>query len=149
MPSDPITYIALKFPAPVCDDCCLPMVTVTAIRRHALPDVVKVIFFSVPKMRVHAWRDTPTWRTQKCCPCPFGLYAPSVSTRNCPPHSGDSVLAQTDCRKVAPAGRLVTRMMLEHRLVESEWILAGRVRDLVDEGFGRVSGVRTADDAPP
>jgi len=36
---------------------------------------------------------------------------------------------------------LVARMMLEHRLPEGERVLAGGVRDLVNEGFGRVGGV--------
>jgi hypothetical protein len=39
-------------------------------------------------------------------------------------------------------------MVFEHRLAEGERILAGRVRDLVDERFSRIGRVRTADDAP-
>ena len=35
-------YSVLKFPAPVCHDCGVPMVTITTIFHHATPNVVKI-----------------------------------------------------------------------------------------------------------
>ena len=46
---DPIKYTAIKFPAPVCDECSIPMVTVTSIFRHATPDVVKIVSYQCQK----------------------------------------------------------------------------------------------------
>ena len=37
MSVDPLTYIALKFPAPVCNACGVPMVTVTMVFNHPHP----------------------------------------------------------------------------------------------------------------
>jgi hypothetical protein len=45
MSINPLSYVALKFPAPVCHDCGLPMVTVTTIFHHATPDVMKVVSY--------------------------------------------------------------------------------------------------------
>ena len=42
MSVDPLTYIALKFPAPVCNACGIPMVTVTMVFDHATPEAKKV-----------------------------------------------------------------------------------------------------------
>ena len=49
MSIDPLTYFVLKFPAPVCHDCSLPMVTVTTIFHHATPDVMKVDSYQCQK----------------------------------------------------------------------------------------------------
>jgi hypothetical protein len=49
MSIDPLSYIALKFPAPVCHNCAVPMLTVTTIFRHATPDVMKVVSYQCQK----------------------------------------------------------------------------------------------------
>ena len=43
---DPIKHTAIKFPAPVCRDCSIPMITVTSIFRHTTPDEEKLFFTS-------------------------------------------------------------------------------------------------------
>ena len=43
MSIDPLSYFALKFPAPVCHDCGRSMVAVTTIFNHATPDVMKIV----------------------------------------------------------------------------------------------------------
>ena len=85
--SDPITYIALNFPAPVCDDCRLPMVTVTAIWRHALPEVVKVVYYQCQKCRCTLGRTRQRGGRKHVAIC--RRHAPAVSaksvTRHFPP----------------------------------------------------------------
>jgi predicted RNA-binding protein with PUA domain len=49
MSADPIKYTAIKFPAPVCDDCNVPMITVTSVFRHAIPHVVKIVSYQCEK----------------------------------------------------------------------------------------------------
>ena len=49
MSVDPLTYIALKFPAPVCNACGIPMVTVTMVFDHATPEAKKVISYHCQK----------------------------------------------------------------------------------------------------
>jgi hypothetical protein len=49
MSLDPLSYIALKFPAPVCYDCGVPMVTVTTVFHHGTPDVMKVVCYQCQK----------------------------------------------------------------------------------------------------
>jgi hypothetical protein len=46
---DSFTYTAMKFPAPVCDDCAIPMVTATAIFRHGTAKTPKVTFYQCQK----------------------------------------------------------------------------------------------------
>ena len=49
MTIDLLTYIALKFPAPVCDACGVPMVTVTMVFHDATPEAKKVISYRCQK----------------------------------------------------------------------------------------------------
>ena len=42
-------YSVLKFPAPVCHDCGVPMVTITTIFHHATPSEVKVVSYQCQK----------------------------------------------------------------------------------------------------
>lgn len=46
---DPIKHTAIKFPAPVCRDCSIPMITVTSIFRHATPDEEKIVSYECQK----------------------------------------------------------------------------------------------------
>jgi hypothetical protein len=46
---DPIKRTAIKFLAPVCRDCSIPMVTVTSIFRHATPDEEKIVAYECQK----------------------------------------------------------------------------------------------------
>jgi hypothetical protein len=41
----PVTYIALKYPAPLCDHCGIPMLTVTTILNHRTPQATKAISY--------------------------------------------------------------------------------------------------------
>jgi hypothetical protein len=43
--SNPLTYTAMKFPAPVCDDCAIPMVTLTAVSQHKTGQPPKVTYY--------------------------------------------------------------------------------------------------------
>jgi hypothetical protein len=47
--ADPLTYTAMKFPAPVCDDCAIPMVTATTIFHHKTTKTPKVTFYQCQK----------------------------------------------------------------------------------------------------
>ena len=46
-----ISYVAIKFPAPVCDDCRIPMVTVTTIFHQRTPHPVKLVSYECQKCR--------------------------------------------------------------------------------------------------
>src|SRR5262249_993124 len=43
MSREPLSYFAVKFPAPVCDDCALPMITLTTVLHQAKSQTVKVV----------------------------------------------------------------------------------------------------------
>ena len=43
--ADPFTFVAMKFPAPVCDDCAIPMVTATTIFHQKATTTPKVTFY--------------------------------------------------------------------------------------------------------
>jgi hypothetical protein len=43
--SDPLIYTAMKFPAPVCDDCAIPMLTMTCILQHKAAKAPKVTYY--------------------------------------------------------------------------------------------------------
>jgi hypothetical protein len=47
----PISYIEFKFPAPVCDDCGIPMVTVRTILHHDTLDEVTFVSYRCPICR--------------------------------------------------------------------------------------------------
>ena len=49
MSAESISYAAIKFPAPVCHDCGVPMVTITTIFHHATPSEVKVVSYQCQK----------------------------------------------------------------------------------------------------
>jgi hypothetical protein len=51
MSSESISYVAIKFPAPVCDECRIPMVTVTTIFHHLSPRPIKAISYECQKCR--------------------------------------------------------------------------------------------------
>jgi hypothetical protein len=51
MSADPLTYIELKFPAPVCDDCASPMFTVTVIFNAGAPHTTEVVYYQCQKCR--------------------------------------------------------------------------------------------------
>ena len=45
----PLSYSSLTFPAPVCHDCAVPMLTVTTIFHHGTPNVVRIISYQCEK----------------------------------------------------------------------------------------------------
>ena len=49
MSLDPLSYFALRFPAPVCCDCGVPMVTVTTVFDHGTADAKKVVSYQCQK----------------------------------------------------------------------------------------------------
>ena len=51
MANESISYVAFKFPAPICDECGIPMVTVTTVFHHLTPHPVKTVFYECKKCR--------------------------------------------------------------------------------------------------
>jgi len=51
MSPKPLSYFAVKFPAPVCDDCALPMITVTTVFRQPKSQPVKVVSYQCQKCK--------------------------------------------------------------------------------------------------
>jgi RNase P subunit RPR2 len=51
MPAEPITYLAIKYPAPICDRCALPMLTVTTVHHRAKSEPLKVVHYQCQKCR--------------------------------------------------------------------------------------------------
>jgi hypothetical protein len=51
MPAEPITHLAVKYPAPICDRCALPMLTATTVRRRAKSEPLKVTYYWCQKCR--------------------------------------------------------------------------------------------------
>ena len=64
MPLDPLTCVSLKYPAPVCDDCCRVMVSVAMIFNPSSPNAVTVTYY-------------------RCEQCGHTLGAPRRRKRNC------------------------------------------------------------------
>jgi hypothetical protein len=65
MSADPIKCTTIKFSWPVCYDCCIPTATVTAIFRHATPDVVKIDSYECQKCgRTLSWPRQRSGRNQ-------------------------------------------------------------------------------------
>jgi hypothetical protein len=51
MSAESISYAAIKFPAPVCDECRIPMVTITTIFHHLTAHPVKAVSYECQKCR--------------------------------------------------------------------------------------------------
>jgi RNase P subunit RPR2 len=51
MLAQPISYVAFKFPAPVCDECRLPMLSVTTIYHRSKSQPAKVVSYWCQKCR--------------------------------------------------------------------------------------------------
>jgi RNase P subunit RPR2 len=49
--SDPISYMALTFPAPICDRCAQPMLTVTTVHRRTNSEPLHVVSYYCQKCR--------------------------------------------------------------------------------------------------
>ena len=79
---DPIKHTAIKFPAPVCRDCSIPMITVTSIFRHATPDEEKIVSYECQKWRMHARSSPRPPRTPIFRLTIVGLHAPGVTPRH-------------------------------------------------------------------
>jgi hypothetical protein len=45
MAAQPITYLAIKYPAPICERCGLAMLTVTTVHHRLKSDPLKVICY--------------------------------------------------------------------------------------------------------
>ena len=41
----PLSYSSLTFPAPVCHDCAVPMLTVTTMFHHGTPYVARIVSY--------------------------------------------------------------------------------------------------------
>ena len=51
MSAESISYAAIEFPAPVCDECRIPMVTITTIFHHLTAHPVKAVSYECQKCR--------------------------------------------------------------------------------------------------
>jgi RNase P subunit RPR2 len=49
--SEPISYMALKYPAPICDRCALPMLTVTTVHRRINSEPLQIVSYHCQKCR--------------------------------------------------------------------------------------------------
>ena len=55
----PLSYSSLTFPAPVCHDCAVPMLTVTTIFHHGTPYVARIVSYQCEKCGLTLGKPRP------------------------------------------------------------------------------------------
>src|SRR5215813_7252404 len=99
MSREPLSYFAVKFPAPVCDDCALPMITVTTVFHQAKSQAVKVVSYQCQKCK-----GTLGWPRQRRGPKHFRPHfrTPSIKRSAHSPSRGSlTVCALSSLRRQA------------------------------------------------
>ncbi len=49
--AEPVTYLAIKYPAPICDRCALSMLTVTTVYHRKKSEPLKVVHYQCQRCR--------------------------------------------------------------------------------------------------